>query len=209
MTKNKGTQMIRLYGSARSRAARCLWMLEELEQPYEHVDLSGLDAEDALRTVSAVNPIGKVPALEDGDIRLFESMAINLYLAARYGGDLWPAEVAEQGKATAWSVWGMTETEPPLAQLFLERVIKRAGQRDERNEARALETLTRPLEALNGHLDGLQYLLGERFTVADVNLASVLTLMNRAEYDLQHYPNVDRWRNACYDRASYRKIYTS
>ena len=78
--------MIRLYGSSRSRAARCLWMLEEIGIAYEHRDLEELEAGDKLVTVTRVNPIGKVPALEDGDIRLFESMAINLYLAARYGG---------------------------------------------------------------------------------------------------------------------------
>jgi glutathione S-transferase len=199
--------MIKLYGSARSRAARCLWMLEELGQEYEHLDLAGLDADDALQTVTRVNPIGKVPALEDGETRLFESMAINLYLAAKYGGPLWPSDVNAQGLATAWSIWGMTEMEPPLAQLFLERVMRKEAQRDRQNEAQALETLQRPLDALESYLAGLQFLLGDRFTVADLNLASVLTLMNRANFDLQAYPNTGRWRRACYDRPAYQKIY--
>lgn len=68
--------MIKLYGSARSRAARCLWMLEELEQPYEHLDLVGLHAADALQTVTRVNPIGKVPALEDGEIKLLDRKSV-------------------------------------------------------------------------------------------------------------------------------------
>ena len=199
--------MIRLYGSTYSRAARCLWMLEELGEPYEHQDLADLDATAALQTVSQVNPIGKVPALEDGELKLFESMAINLYLAARYSSMLWPSGVGDQGRATAWSIWGMTEMEPPLAQLFLERVIRKEGQRDLQNEARALDSLTRPLDALEKYLDGMDYLLGEKFTVADLNLASVLTLMNRANFDLQAYPNTNRWRRACYDRPAYRKIY--
>ena len=199
--------MIRLYGSTYSRAARCLWMLEETEQPYEHRDLAELDAAAALQTVTEVNPIGKVPALEDGELKLFESMAINLDLAARYSSALWPSDVVNQGRATAWSIWGMTEMEPPLAQLFLERVIRKEGERDLQNEAQALDTLTRPLDALEKYLDGMDYLLGEKFTVADLNLASVLTLMNRANYDLQAYPNANRWRRACYDRPAYRKIY--
>ena len=101
----------------------------------------------------------------------------------------------------------MTEMEPPLAQLFLERVIRKEDQRDEQNEARALDTLKRPLNALEQHLDGLQFLLGERFSVADLNLASVLTLINRANFDLQAYPYIKRWRQACYDRPAYQKIY--
>jgi glutathione S-transferase len=199
--------MIKLYGSARSRAARCLWMLEELGQPYEHLDLADLDAEEALATVTDVNPIGKVPALEDDGIKLFESMAINLYLAAKYASPLWPTDIGDQGRATAWSIWGMTETEPPLAQLFLERVIRTEDQRDPQNEAQALAVLHRPLNALELYLDGLPYLLGQQFTVADLNLASVLTLMNRANYDLRDYPNIKRWRQACYDRPAYRSIY--
>jgi len=199
--------MIKLYGSAHSRAARCLWMLEEIEQPYEHLDLADLDAEHALTTVTRVNPIGKVPALEDGEVKLFESMSINLYLAVKYGDALWPTDAGEQGRATAWSIWGMTEMEPPLAQLFLERIIRKEDQRDQQNEARALDTLKRPLNALERYLDGLQFLLGERFSVADLNLASVLTLINRANYDLEAYPQVNRWRRACYDRPAYRKIY--
>ena len=199
--------MIKLYGSAQSRAARCLWMLEELQLPYEHLDLAGLDAKNALQTVTQVNPIGKVPALEDGEVKLFESMAINLYLAAKYDSPLWPSDTGEQGRATAWSIWGMTEMEPPLAQLFLERVIKKEARKDEQNEARALDDLKRPLDALEQYLDGLHYLSGEQFSVADLNLSSVLTLMNRANYDLQDYPHIKQWRLACYDRPAYRRIY--
>ena len=201
--------MIKLYGSARSRAARCLWMLEELDLPYEHVDLAGQSPDESLRLVSTVNPIGKVPALEDGDIKLFESMAINLYLAANYGETLWPSSAGQQGKATAWSIWGMTEMEPPLAQLFLERVMRTDDQKDTQNEARAIDLLVRPLNALEDHLSTSQYLLGERFSVADLNLASVLTLMNRTDFDLTGYPVIDRWRQTSYDRPSYRKIYSA
>ena len=61
--------MLKLYGSARSRAARCLWMLEEIGQPYEHIDLAGMDQDATLKTVTLINPIGKVPALEDGEIK--------------------------------------------------------------------------------------------------------------------------------------------
>jgi len=199
--------VIKLYGSDRSRAARCLWMLEEIGQPYEHLDLADLEGDARLQAITPVNPIGKVPALEDGDVKLFESMAINLYLAARYGGELWPAEPGDQGRATAWSIWGMTETEPPLGQLFFERTIKNSTDRDPENEARAEQTLQRPMAALQQYLEDRVWLVGERFTVADLNLASVLTLMNRAHYDLSGYPNVSRWRSACYDRPAYRKCY--
>ncbi len=80
--------MIRLYGSAKSRAIYCLWLLEELNVTYEHLPIGfgkdDLKAPDFL----AVNPNGKIPALQDGDVTLFESMAINLYLAQKYESSL-------------------------------------------------------------------------------------------------------------------------
>ncbi len=197
--------MITLYGSARSRAARCLWMLEEIGLPFEHRDLEDLERPARSDAVTPVNPIGKVPALEDGGIKLFESMAINLYLAANYGDALWPGDAGARALATAWSIWGMTETEPPLAQLFFERAIKK--ECDPEAEAGAVQTLQRPLAALERYLDGLVYLLGDRFTVADLNLASVLTLMNRAHFDLGDYPNIKAWRERCSDRDAYRRVY--
>ena len=197
--------MITLYGSARTRAARCLWMLEEIGPPFEHRDLDDLEGQARSDAITPVNPIGKVPALEDDGIKLFESMAINLYLAANYSDALWPGEAGARGLATAWSIWGMTETEPPLAQLFFERVIKKES--DPKADAEAVQTLQRPLAALERYLDGLVYLLGDRFTVADLNLASVLTLMNRAHFDLGHFPNIKAWRERCSDRDAYKRVY--
>ena len=116
--------MITLYGSARTRAARCLWMLEEIGLPYEHRDLDDLEGQARSDAVTPVNPIGKVPALEDDGIKLFESMAINLYLAAKYGDALWPGEAGARGLATAWSIWGMTIV------LNLQRKLMRPWQRN-------------------------------------------------------------------------------
>jgi len=197
--------MITLYGSARTRAARCLWMLEECGVAFEHHSLEDIDLPARAEAVRPINPIGKVPALEDGDTRLFESMAINLYLARRYGGDLWPDEESGQARATAWSIWGMTELEPPLAQLFFERVIRDGGTRDRDNEARSEQALVRPMTALDNELAGLDYLVDGRFTVADLNLAAVLTLSRRAEYPLGEYPLVERWLGRCFDRPAFRR----
>jgi len=197
--------MIRLYGAKRSRAARCVWMLEETGQPYEHLELTQLDQAGRAATLKRLNPIGKVPALEDGDLRLFESLAINLHLARRYGGELWPPDDGDQSLAVAWSIWAMTEMEPPLGDLFAERCLKEQEQRNAEIEARALERLVRPMNALETHLEGRAWLLGDTFTVADLNLASVLTLMNVTGYDLDNYPEVARWRNACYQRPAHQR----
>jgi glutathione S-transferase len=96
--------MIKLYGVPGSRAMRALWMLEELGVPYENVPVdfvSGTKQAEFKR----LNPNGHIPVLEDGDLVLFESLAINLYLARKYDKGLWPTTVENEGRAYQWSLW--------------------------------------------------------------------------------------------------------
>ena len=198
--------MLKIYGPARSRASRSLWMAEEIGLPYEHIDFAGMEADERNEILTAVNPIAKVPAIEDGDLKLFESMAINLYLAEQYGGELWPDNEQGRARTVQWSVFAMTEIEPPLVQLFLERVIHTDENRDEDNEAKALNDLVRPMKVLDAHLDGQDYLLGDEFSTADLNLSSIFTLGQVARYDMLEYPNVADWANRCLDRPAYKRV---
>ena len=91
---------VKIYGSMRSRATRCVWAAEETGVPYELVAVADTRAADFLK----INPNGRVPALVDGDLRLFESLAINLYIAKKHGGPLAPKDVAEDGAMTMWSL---------------------------------------------------------------------------------------------------------
>ena len=197
--------MLKLYGSARSRAARSLWMLAECGVPYEQEDPGSGQGEAGDSLLRRVNPLGKVPALEDGDLKLFESMAINLHLARRYGGDLWPAGEDDQSRALAWSFFCMTELEPRMIQIFYERVVRKEGERNPDNERKNWEDLQRPLRVLEDQLEGHACVLGERFTVADLNLASCFTMINAMKLDMSAYPNIQRWLAACYARPAYAK----
>lgn len=198
--------MLKIYGPARSRASRSLWMAEEIGVPYEHIDFAGMEADERNEILTAVNPITKVPAIEDGDLKLFESMAINLYLAEKYGGELWPDNEPDRARTVQWSVFAMTEIEPPLVQLFLERIIHTDGDRDEDNEAKALNDLARPMNVLDTHLDQQDYLLGDEFSTVDLNLASIFTLGQVARYDMAEYPNVENWADCCLGRPAYKRI---
>ena len=77
--------MLKLYGGARSRASIVQWYLEELNIPYEFVLLDLPAGEHQQPEYLAINPMGKVPAIVDGDFQLWESGAIILYLAEKYG----------------------------------------------------------------------------------------------------------------------------
>ena len=111
--------MIKVYGISGSRAIRALWGVEETGVDYEHVPThfrGDAQSEDYL----AVNPNGRIPALVDGELVLFESMAINLYLARTYGGDLYPTDPADEARAQQWSVWAISEIEPLQMQIVIQ-----------------------------------------------------------------------------------------
>jgi glutathione S-transferase len=88
----------KLSGISESRAIRAIWGIEETGIDYEHVPVN-YGADSKAGDYLAVNPNGRIPALIDGDLQLFESMAINLYLAKHYGGALYPAGAADETRA--------------------------------------------------------------------------------------------------------------
>src|SRR5206468_12166286 len=165
--------MIKLYGVPRSRTARAIWMLEELQIPYENVPVSFIE-ESRKPEYLKINPNGHIPALQDGDVTLFESMAINLYLARKYDKGLWPKSTADEGRAFQWSLWAMTELEEPVITALLHRMFLPAAQRDAQKADDAAVRFQTPLAVLNGALAGRDWLAGKTFTVADLNVASVL-----------------------------------
>ena len=99
--------MLQLYGNPRSRAMRCLWMLEEVGEPYQLIEKStradDLQSAEYLR----LNPNARIPTLVDGEVVLWESMAINLYLAQKYAGPMHCAGPEALGVAAQWSFWAV------------------------------------------------------------------------------------------------------
>ena len=189
--------MIKLYGVPQTRAGRCLWMLEELGVPYELVPIGARGLDEAKQpSYLAINPNGRVPALDDEGLILFESLAINLHLARKYGVSkgLWPAAPDDQSRAIQWSLWTATELEPHVIGYLLNARLLPEGQRDAAKAKAAQEALPRPLAVLDGALAGRQHLLGGGFTVADLNVACVLNVGWRLKaFDAAGHPNVRAW----------------
>ena len=198
--------MLKIYGPARSRSSRALWMAEECGVPYEHEDLTRYATmEEKSAAVREINPIGKIPVLTDGDFKLSESMAINLYLAKKHGRHLWPNGEQDQARALQWSFFAVTELDPPLIQLMIERTFRKEAERNVENERKNAELVKRPLAALEGHLATQPWLVGSGFTVADLNVASVLTMAASAKQEMTDYPHIQAWLKRCQDRPAYKK----
>lgn len=198
--------MLRLYGTAQSRAFRPLWMLHELALPFELVTLDYRS--DAVRSPEylALNPNGRVPTLVDGELVIWESMAINLYLARRYGGNagLWPDDVVGEGLALQWSFWVMGEIEQALLTVLMHGRVLPDAQRDPQRLAQSRGRLKAPLRVLDAALATRDHLAGDRFTVADLNVAAVLAWARPARLDLAPYPALASWLERCLDRPARR-----
>jgi glutathione S-transferase len=196
--------MIKIYGQVMSRAPRCLWAAEECGVEYEHIPVNQQNGETQAPDFLSVNPNGKVPAMTDGDLTLFESMAINIHLAAHYGGALWPADNKDKSLAVQWSIWAMTEIEPPLVAMLEEKMF--AEEPDQARIAAAEEQIKQPLTVLNDTMVGRDWLIGDAFSIADLNVASVLSLAGLVQFSVSEYANVDRWANAAWSRPANQKL---
>ena len=193
-----------LYGISASRALRSIWAIEEVGIDYELVQTSFQGDAQAPEYLE-VNPNARIPALIDGDLKLFESMAINLYLAKQYAPQLIPGGIEGEARATQWSVWGISEIEPLQMQIVIQKLFTPEDKRDPAVIARATKGLARPLNVLNTTLGQSEYLTGDEFTIADLNLAGVMELFSMVSIDVSDWPNIERWLAACRSRDSYAR----
>ena len=198
--------MLQLYGIPRSRANRCLWMLEEMGQSYELVETSAHPDDVQTAEYLRLNPNGRIPTLVDGELVLWESLAINLYLAQKYEGPLHAGSPEVVAQATQWSLWAVSEIEELALDLLHHRALLADFARDASHAQRDELLLRRPLEVLNQALDGRKYLLGDNFTVADLNVAVILSWARRAQMDFSSAPEVARWLDACLARPAYVRV---
>ena len=186
-----------IYGSPRSRTQRVLWMAEELGLAFRHEPYEWNDPRLKSPEFLALNPAGAIPTIEDDGVGLPESLAINLYLAKKHSlGGLYPATSEGEAQVWRWTLWAQGELEPWL-------------QRETRETATAptAAELVRPaiergLGKLERALGGREWLLGDAFTVADFNVACVLSPSRTVHLDLGAYPNIAGWAARCYDRPA-------
>jgi glutathione S-transferase len=204
---------LKIYGVLRSRATRPIWMAKELELAFEHVKviqgyrLPDPEAPDApFNTTSAayraVNPNGLVPAIDDDGFVLTESFAITLYLARKHGGPLAPRDGREDGLTTMWTLWAATECETHAL-----RAMQNAAAVKTRDAALydgAVAALAPKIAVLDGALrDGGGFLVGGRFTVADLNVAEVVRYAQSAPLLFAATPHVRAWIAACQSRPAF------
>jgi len=199
--------MITLYGSAASRASRSLLALEELSLRYDHVPLAPWSNPRDGETLARINPNARVPVLDDDGLILWESIAINLYLADRYGrAPLWPTDPRDRALVYQWSVWSQTEIDVGARHAARFGNDAQAKRRAEAERLAALAILDRAL--------GRQpYLVGDAFTLADLDVAATLSepwesgLIDGELKPADHgLAALGDWLARCTGRASWQRV---
>lgn len=198
--------MIKIYGQFASSAKRCLWVLEELGLPYDHIAYAQSGTEIQQAEFIKINPNGKIPVLVDGDVTVFESIAINVYLAERYKGDLWREDAADKAALFQWSFWGVAELEPHALAILIQKYFTEEADRVQSITDNATARLVRSLGVIDKIMANQPCLLGDEFTLADLNISSIGTILRRVEFDLSGFPHASRWLNACLQRDAYARL---
>ncbi|WP_431095763.1 glutathione S-transferase family protein [Polaromonas aquatica] len=201
---------LKIYGTAASRAARPLWVAHEMSLTYEHVALPYVGGATRTPEFLAINPNGRIPVVDDDGVLVWESMACVLYLAERFKAPGLPLLAAqnhaEQADILRWSFWVVTECEKDALAFLMHRIMMPAERRKPQLATDAERHLLGPLRVLEQHLQGRSYLAGERFTVADICVASVLAWVQGAASLMAQCPAVDEWLKRCLARPAYRAV---
>jgi glutathione S-transferase len=186
--------MITLYGISGSRASRNMWMLNELDLDYRHVPVNDHTGETRSAEFIQLNPNGKVPLLVDGELRLFESIAINLHIARKYGADLWFEDIDLQGMATQWSIWAMIEID--------ENIMHVLSADNEAQAQKEFAHLHQAAKVIDDYLQDREYLIGDNFTAADLNTAACFSGGAFMRYNFAEFINLSSWLKRCYSRQA-------
>lgn len=177
--------MLKLFGGARSRATIVQWYLEELGVPYEFVMLDMQAGEHRQPAYLAIHPFGKVPAIVDGDLTLWESGAILLYLAEKYGSE---QTIERRSQINQWILFTNATLGPGV---FV--------------EANREREMPRLMTALNQIFEQQPFILGAEFSVADVAVGSMLAYIPMLlKLDLSSYPAVVNYIQQMTERPAYQ-----
>jgi glutathione S-transferase len=195
--------MLRIYGSAKSRALRTLWLVGELGIPHEHKDFLPRSAETRTPQFLAMNANARVPVIDDDGFVLSESMAINFYLAKKHGGALYPADAKNEALALQWSFWETDRLDRQIVNYVNNTSGLPEAERKPAVAEAAWKEVVPAFDVLDAALAKSAWLAGPAFSIADLNVASAL--YRALSVDLAKWPNLRKWLESCWARPAAKK----
>jgi len=195
--------MLRLYGSARSRALRVLWMAGELNIPFEHKDWLPRSPETRSPEFFELNPNYRVPVIDDDGFVLYESMAINFYLAKKHGGPLRPVDAEQEALAVQWSLWETDRLDRQIVNYVRHTEEFPPAERKPDVAEAMWKEIVPAFDVLETQLKKTEWLTGSEFSLADLNVAAAL--YRAVTLDLGKWPKLQAWLKRCWDRPAAKK----
>ena len=195
--------MLRIYGAAKSRALRTLWMVGELGLEYDHNNYLPRAPETRTPEFRALNPNGRVPVIDDDGFILSESMAINFYLAKKHKSPLYPADPKHEALALQWSLWETDRLDRQIVNYVRHSAELPAGERKPEVAEASWKEVVESFDVLEIALTKSEWLAGPAFSVGDLNVAGAL--YRALTLDTEKWPHVQAWLNRCWERPAAKR----
>ncbi len=199
---------ITYYYAPMSTAVRTTWAIEELGVACERVLIDVRKGEAKTDAFRKLNPNGVIPLLVVDGLSIFESTAILLYLGETYGVDkgLYPPPGLKRAEMLKWIIWANVGLFDPMNRWV--RNHSKYIPEDERNAkagARAVTDLGAAMTILDDTLEGKNYLLDDKFSLADLAISSYLGWLMFVGYDYSSFKNVKTWGDRCLGRPAVQR----
>lgn len=198
--------MLTIYGRrSSSNVQKVMWLIGELKLEHDHIpiggDYGGLNDPSFL----ALNPNGRIPVIQDGDVIVWESHAILRYLAASYGAErFWDEGAAQRSQVDRWMDWALTAWQPSfLDGVFWGMYRTPAAQRNEHAIAASIKACAGLMLLLDRALTRRPFLAGETLSLADIAVGTTLYRYFGLDIPRPDVPNVAAWRNRLEARPAY------
>jgi len=200
--------MLKLYGQYRSRAFRVAWLCKESNIPYEHHNVT-INIENATCKepwYTALNPNQRVPTIDDDGLVMWESAAINLYLAEKYKSPLWPKDPAGKARALQWAFYIANDVEQPMIVIQRNRYMLPPDKRDAAAAGEAEKQLAPKMKVLEEYVAKHRFFAGDAWGLADFMVASVAYSMWINKFALlDQYPKFKAWLEESVNRPAARE----
>ncbi|MCR9212911.1 MAG: glutathione S-transferase family protein [Proteobacteria bacterium] len=202
--------MLNIYGFHLSQPSNAVRMLANaLGLEFEYHELNAPEGEHRAPEHIKRHPVGKMPAIEDGDVTLFESTAIMKYLCKKAGSDMYPDDLIKQAKIDQWCSFVSVHVYMAYGRVVFNRLLapQLGFPVDETSLAAGEEFLERFLPAIDQQLGSSKYLAGDSLSIADILLLATIDPSEAVGIDLKKYPNLIAWREALVPQAFYQDVH--
>jgi glutathione S-transferase len=206
----KELSMIKLYGlPVSNNISKVRYCLSYLGLDYEIVPINPMKGENKTDEYLRISPTGKIPAIDADGFTLFESNAINRYLATTNNSELYPTDPKKRAKVDSWLDFGSIHIGSAQGRVTFNRVFAPVfgTEVDEASLKQGLEFLDKFLPIVEKQLAKSAYIAGDTLSIADLNLLAIFDPFELASVSLEAYPSITKWRNELKSADFYQKCY--